>query len=340
MPARSRCALAQQRLGLTLVELIVVMAVVTILVLFLLPAVNAVREAARRTQCRNNLHQLGIAFHSYHEQFNQLPPVYVAVRNTTGPSVLPPFLGVPGEQDDINFHSYAEFLLPHTEHAAIYNRIDFSAPSFSPVDLTAIGLPKYTADNRSVIATALPLFTCPSTPRVANPDTVIWDDIAVPIEYRNGGNDYGPSSGVNNPLKSLAPKQATQLGEGALSNNHINLAFKHILDGQSNTALLWEIAGRPQLYENGNAIGGGVANGGGWSDVLNAENWFTGNTSGGGTCAINCTNQPESGTYSFHPGGVHVLLCDGSVHFVSESTSPDVFVGLVTYQGATIVPQF
>ncbi|QDU46694.1 hypothetical protein Mal52_52160 [Symmachiella dynata] len=329
-----------KRRGFSIVELLVVIAIIGLLVSLILPAVQSAREAARRTQCRNNLHQLGVAFHSYHEQFNQLPPVYVAVRNGSGPSELPQFLGVAGEQDDINFHSYAEFLLPHTEHSAIYNRIDFNAPSFSPVDLTAIGLPKYTADNRSAIATALPLFTCPSTPRVANPDTVIWDDIAVPIEYRNGGNDYGPSSGVNNPLKSLAPKQATLLGEGALSNNHINLAFKHILDGQSNTALMWEIAGRPQLYENGKAVDGGIANGGGWSDVLNAENWFTGSTSGGAACAINCTNQSESGTYSFHPGGVHVLLCDGSVHFVNENTSPDVFVGLVTYQGATIVPQF
>jgi prepilin-type processing-associated H-X9-DG protein len=253
--------------------------------------------------------------------------------------VLPPFLGVPGEQDDINFHSYAEFLLPHTEHAAIYQQIDFTAPSFSPIDLTAIGLPNYTADNRSVIDTALPLFLCPSTPRAANPHIVNWDDIAVPVEYRNGGNDYGPSSGVSNPLKSLATTQATELGEGALSNNHINLGFKDLLDGQSNTALMWEIAGRPQLYENGQATGG-TANGGGWSDVLNAENWFTGETSSGAACAINCTNQAESGTYSFHAGGVHVLLCDGSVHFLSESTSPEVFVGLITYQGATIVPEF
>jgi len=83
-----------------------------------------------------------------------------------------------------------------------------------------------------------------------------------------------------------------------------------------------------------------MTDGGGWSDVPNAENWFGSQSSTGGPCAINCTNHADSGTFSFHPGGVHVLLCDGSVRFVNENVSPDVFVGLVTYQGATIVPEF
>ena len=74
MPARSRCALAQYRLGLTLVELIVVMAVVTILVLFLLPAVNAVREAARRTQCENNMREIVLATVNYESLHGSFPP--------------------------------------------------------------------------------------------------------------------------------------------------------------------------------------------------------------------------------------------------------------------------
>jgi len=330
----------KKRRAFSLVELLVVIAVIGLLVALVMPAVQAARQSARRAQCLNNLHQLGIAFHSYHEQYSQLPPVYVSVRTSTPPSQLPQFFGVAGEADDLNFHSYAEFLLPHTEHSNIYDRIDFDAPSFSPIDLTGIGLPNYTADNRAVIATPLPLFLCPATPRSENPHTVVWNDIAVPVEYRNGGNDYGPSSGVSDPLKSFASPQATRLAEGTLSNNHIGLKFADITDGLSSTALMWEIAGRPQLYENGKAIDGAVANGGGWSDPLNAENWFQGNTSGGTVCAINCTNQAESGAYSFHPGGVHTLLSDGAVRFVSENTSPDVFVGLVTYQGATIVSEY
>lgn len=74
MPARSRCALAQYRLGLTLVEVIVVMAVVTILVLFLLPAVNAVREAARRTQCESNMREIVLATVNYESQHGSFPP--------------------------------------------------------------------------------------------------------------------------------------------------------------------------------------------------------------------------------------------------------------------------
>ena len=101
-------------------------AIIGVLVALLLPAVQASREAARRTQCKSNLRQLGIAFHSYADVARQLPPTYVAVRN----SILPQFLGIQGQYDDANIHTYGEFLLPLLEQNAIYKRIDFTQPYF------------------------------------------------------------------------------------------------------------------------------------------------------------------------------------------------------------------
>jgi prepilin-type processing-associated H-X9-DG protein len=140
---------------------------------------------------------------------------------------------------------------------------------------------------------------------------------------------------------SLAPSQNEGIPNGILTNNFISLSFADITDGASNTALMWEIAGRPKLWVNGKPQDQ-PTRGGGWADFNNAENWFAGSAVDGsgayGPCAINCTNDYGHGTYSFHPGGVHVLLCDGSVHFVSENSDIGVFVNLVTYAGGVNTP--
>jgi prepilin-type processing-associated H-X9-DG protein len=208
--------------------------------------------------------------------------------------------------------------------------------------MSFLGLPNYTADNQSVVATPLSVFLCPSAPRDENPHTETWVDMLPPIKYRTGGNDYGPSCGVfPGALTTLAPPQNASPADGILTNNHISLSYKDILDGASNTALMWEIAGRPQLWAGGKRQDQ-PTRGGGWADINNAECWFAGSGVDGigpkGPCAINCTNEYGLGTYSFHPGGVHVLLCDGSVHFLNENADIGVFVNLVTYAGGVSVP--
>lgn len=178
--------------GFTLIEVLVAIAIIGVLVALLLPAVQASREAARRTRCKNNLRQLGVAFHSYADVARQLPPAYVAVRN----SILPQFLGIEGQHDDANIHTYGEFLLPFIEQSAIYKQIDFTQPYFAPADLTSIGLPKYTANNQATVARAISTFLCPSAPRTANPYGGTWNDLGIPVSFRVGGNDYGPSNGI------------------------------------------------------------------------------------------------------------------------------------------------
>jgi prepilin-type N-terminal cleavage/methylation domain-containing protein/prepilin-type processing-associated H-X9-DG protein len=320
------------RSGFTIIELLVAIALCSVLLALLLPAVQAAREAARRTQCRANLRQLGIAFHNYYDTFRQLPPPYVAVRHT----ILPPSIGIKGPYDDANIHTYGESLLSYLEQSQSFRRINVSEPYFAPANLTVIGLPNYTADNQSIAAIALPTFVCPSTPVRANPFTVDWMRLGIAIPVRLGATDYGPSNGMarypTGGLLTAIAFQGSSL-DGVMSDNNPSTKFSDITDGASRTALMWEIAGRPELYVGG--MKAGTTLGGGWTDFETAENWFSGATLTGATpgpCAINCTNVAAGGVYSFHPGGVNLLLADGSAQFLDENVNLAVFVNLVLMQ--------
>jgi prepilin-type processing-associated H-X9-DG protein len=114
-----------------------------------------------------------------------------------------------------------------------------------------------------------------------------------------------------------------------------------ISDGMSNTILLAEIAGRPQVYRKGQPVAGLTTEGAGWGDPLNGESWMAGSlfdgTGATGPCVVNCTNQTTRGIYAFHSGGANVLLGDGSVHLLGSSISPSTFAGLVTRAGGEVL---
>lgn len=330
-----------KRRGFTIVELLVSITVIGILMALLLPAVQMAREASRRAVCLNNLRQMGIAFHSYHDTYSQFPPTYVAVRK----NVLPHFLGIPGDVDDPNIHTYSEFLLPNLDQGPLFQKMDFTQPYFSPIDMTPMGLPKYVADNQSVAATPLAIFRCPSTPRDSDVFTFTWTALQVPVTCRMGANDYAPSCGVmrGTGLMNFAEPQASTIANGILTNNNPHDGIVEARDGLASTALMWEIAGRPTVWNRGRRDTSQLTGGGGWTDVVNAENWFGGSSPDGsqaGSCAINCTNRAEAGVYSFHTGGINFLLCDGSARFLSENTSAQVFVNLVTCEGGVPVGEY
>ncbi len=141
----------RMRSAFTMVELLVVLAIIGILVSLLLPAVQSVREAARRMQCQNNLHQIGIALHNYHSAFRKFPPGGIEVR----PEVRR------GKQ-----LAWSAFLLPFLEESAAYERVDFSYAFDHPV-------------NEKVAATTIETYMCPSTTRVT------------PLSRGRGVTDYG-----------------------------------------------------------------------------------------------------------------------------------------------------
>ena len=255
-----------KKCGFTIIELLVSIGIIAVLIALLLPSVQMMRESSRRMQCQYNLHQIGVAFQSYHDAHHQFPPVYVAVHK----SVLPAFIGPAGDYDDPNIHTYGEFLLPYLDQAPLYNRINFQSPYFSPVDLTSIGLSRYSTNNQSITSSPLSVFLCPSsTNNTGNPFKYSWTLKGLSIPCTFGRSDYGPSNGVlrGSPLMNFALPHYSKIGDGALSDNQLNRSLSDVKDGSSSTALVWEIAGRPSVWQRGQLQPEVQTSGGGWADI-------------------------------------------------------------------------
>jgi prepilin-type N-terminal cleavage/methylation domain-containing protein/prepilin-type processing-associated H-X9-DG protein len=308
--------------GFTLIEMLVCLAIIALLVSLLMPAIQQARESARLLHCKNNLKQFGLAFQNYESTYDRLPPVYILL---AGPQFKKFGVGTTADRDDANIHGYVEFLLPFLDQAALYNRMDFSAPYLSPVDLRYMKLPNYTANNRAVIGTSLPVFTCPSSPQASALIKIKLTFLEEPIESITGQISYSPFGGFYGAVYDayLLPKIGPDVPvTGILSASNINVSLSNIPDGTSNTLILFELAGRNTLYTRGGSRVLGGVDSGGWADILTYENWLTGSRYDGtsdGPCLVNCTNDRNRGMYSFHPGGVNLLMADGSVRFLNEN---------------------
>jgi hypothetical protein len=199
----------------------------------------------------------------------------------------------------------------------------------------------------------LPNGVCPSAPRGSNMVTVHYDPGSfgnpTAIDYITGAMDYSPFGGVVGNGAALyamttRPTSPQRRQQGILSDDNLRVRIGDVRDGTSNTLILFEMAGRNDLYRRGQLIASPGTYGGGWADIGNAENWIAGSlldgTGGRGPCAINCTNESGTGAYSFHSGGIHILLAEGSVRFLNENAWQGVFINLGTHQGGQITPDF
>ncbi len=298
------------RRGFTLIELLVVIAIIAVLIALLLPAVQAAREAARRTQCRNNLKQVGLAEHNYHDVNKQFTPAYLWSSDGSLP------LSQNSCHNDINFHYWAERLLPYLEASTIYNKIDQTQMINSPVNLTAfgLGLANYTAQNSGCpcggafwpadacaasrpAAAVIPAFVCPSAPRSQNP---FLEQTGIVCAFGGnfpkliaGASDYSASGGYFCALHCYYSSVNNGVCEadqhGAINDDEQTLAVDGISDGTSTTILSVELAGRPDLWIRGvkkvvpqdlplkNGNPDRATNNGGcWACFNNAESWFQG----------------------------------------------------------------
>ena len=313
----------RNRRGFTLIELLVVIAIIAILIGLLLPAVQKVREAAARTQCQNNLKQLGLAFHNYHD------PNYGLPSNLRPDAVST--LRV----------RWLTSLLPYLEQDNAYRNVNLGINWHQPANLPVFG-------NR------LKSVECPSAPNGqvidGAPDTSpAWTNIVA-----NG--DYGGFYGVDPRLVTLNLIDAAsgKVDNGGLSKS-TKLNFASYTDGLSNTILLVESAGRPNIYRNGKLIatasGTTRINGGGWCRPASELNLLQGSTADGltfpGPNAINVTNGEVLNTYphpfyntdgtgqiyAFHSGGTNALFGDGSVRFLRQSIGIRTLAALVSRNG-------
>jgi prepilin-type N-terminal cleavage/methylation domain-containing protein/prepilin-type processing-associated H-X9-DG protein len=299
---------ARRRTGFTLIELLVVIAIVAVLVGLLLPAVQQAREAARRSQCSNNLKQLGLALLNYEGHWGMLP---TATRPTPTQ---------PGRKQA----SALTRLLPYLEHSDISKRYDFSVNWFE-------------APNTTVIPTQISVFQCPSTPGSNRLDTKLISVGGVSFSGPRACADYAPVEGVGSLLTGTGLVDAqSEGGMAALQVNFTQCRIADVRDGTSSTLTLGEDAGRPVWYIRGKVDPmKTVLPGGGWAD--DEQDFFLHGAkadalaSPPGPCAINCHNDGE--LYSFHSGAANVLFTDGHVKFLSASTDIRVVARLITPRG-------
>jgi prepilin-type N-terminal cleavage/methylation domain-containing protein len=346
----------RRRHGFTLVELLVVIAIIGILVALLLPAIQAAREAARRTQCKNNLRQLGIAAHLFHDTQKFLP--------SSGWGDW--WVGCPDQgMGERQPGSWAYQLLGHIEETARAG-VGQGFKCGDPNSVAAIG---------QMVSTAVPVFYCPSR-RAAQPYP------HSPREIRNyqppplaGKSDYAANVGdvAITGLKDFGPDNLAAydtyrwLASGpefvnnvrGVSNNcptghtgvvfqRSTIGFKEIADGTTHTYLFGEKNLRDDHYETGEALNDdqSMYNG---HDKDNIRSTFVqalanGNVQGYKPAPDSETPADNAQWYEFafggpHTGGWQVVFCDGSVHFVSYEMDPMMHRWLGNRRDGNIIDQ-
>ena len=283
-----------KRCGFTLIELLVVIAIIGILIAMLLPAVQKIREAASRTQCANNLKQIGLALHNFHDARKFFPPA-----STTKPKN----------------HSWIPFVLPYLEQANLTRQYNFTRNWWAK-------------SNSRAVRSQLGIFQCPTTPQPDRTDSTFTKKAACV--------DYNATRGVSPDLILIGLVPPGDLS-GVLQKN-VGTRMLQIKDGTSNTIIVAEMAGRPDLYFFGDILVPGYSPGGPWADPLGP--FFLNGSSLDGTiqpgpCPLNCTNAKE--IYSFHREGANVVFADGSVHFIRRSISIRNMAALITRSGGELV---
>jgi prepilin-type N-terminal cleavage/methylation domain-containing protein len=332
-----------RRRAFTLIELLVVVAIIGILVSLLLPAVQKVRASAARTQCQNNLKQIGIAMHNYQASIGSLPPAFIT-------TVPPAWTGLPAYF--FSWSALAE-LNPFLEQTAIYNMMDLNQPIYVPPAFNI------SPQNQVAVQQVVKLFLCPS-------------DQMQPVSSGYGEGVIGPTNYavcVGTGTTRGGPPFGSPLNSDGMFMAGKGLSLNDIADGTSNTAMMSESLlgdgpenfvsptnpGDPQTIYAYTGFGTPLTD----ATCASATQWNVSNrrgfmwASGEMRCAsYNHYYGPNSPIYdcvtndlttftsfafraarSRHGYGVNLMLGDGSVHFVNEKVSLDVWRAMSTRAG-------
>ncbi|QDT41740.1 putative major pilin subunit [Gimesia alba] len=308
----------KQRRAFTLIELLVVIAIIAILIALLLPAVQQAREAARRSTCKNNLKQIGLALHNYHDVFRTFP---------YGGSAI--YWNAAGE----NAFNWRVMILPYLDQAPLYNEMSPYFGSYS--NTTMAGLTHF---HEQVIA----VYQCPSEPGsgirsglASDEDNGLGFVTTAAVSSYNGSS--GPTSSTTNCFLCasnvcLCHDGGNHFGsdnkvEGIMANNARGAKIRDITDGTSNTLGVGEVT------QINNGLGNHYAQ---WDGIWAVSSTTTGiNWVGRGA-----TWASGHGFASNHVGGAHFLMCDGAVRFISENLDLATFGFLGGKADGNVIGEF
>ncbi|MEX1231191.1 MAG: DUF1559 domain-containing protein [Planctomycetaceae bacterium] len=319
-----------RRTAFTLIELLVVIAIIAVLIALLLPAVQQAREAARRSSCQNNMKQIGLAIHNYHDAHGVFPP---GVANGPTNSSGGPTMYI--------------MMLPYLDQANVYNQMNFSlnaGDTYNPVFQPAIN-------------TIIPPYNCPSSTAALSYNvyggTTVWYTQLGMTEYLGiAGSDRGPSvsSAPGGPMSSEGCFAYTsRWGRGA------KIGIKDVTDGTSNTAGVGEFSGLTkgqQYYANKGRGDDGepwcLGEDYNWQYALRTVSvppnaaWFynAAMVIPGYLPAPMTGRLNDAALHSMHPGGIHVLMMDGAVRFISENIDMTTFKNLADKSDNKVLGEF
>jgi len=304
----------KRRRGFTLIELLVVIAIIAILVALLLPAVQQAREAARRSQCKNNLKQFGLALHNYHDTHNTFPPGAFSENRTTQPDS-------PHAPETGNGLSFHVMILPYIDQAPLYGRINVNGGHWATGNNGA-------APN-NYHQSMISVFLCPSSAEFRNGNDIAAHYLGVAGPCNNGSARAKPAPltgyyAWRSPVGQDGSNYGGYAEEGILIRQFPK-KMRDVGDGTSNTFLVGE-SNRDR-------------------DRDNLRCWLRGGqTNSASVSTRNIVNGPNGSTPNFnnksfssnHTGGVHFLMADGAVKFISENINMDIYRGLSTRDSGEI----
>jgi prepilin-type N-terminal cleavage/methylation domain-containing protein/prepilin-type processing-associated H-X9-DG protein len=342
-----------RRRGFTLIELLVVIAIIAILIALLLPAVQQAREAARRTQCKNNLKQLGLGLFNYESTHRTFPPSRFDPKTCIGVPYQGGYGDCSSNPNQTSLESWTVMVLPYLDQGNLAAAYDTRRAWWQE-------------ENAPLVNKQMSIYLCPSTPGSDRTDPT-WGPVLNGSAFWSAAGDYGSMNEIKsdyyngNGLPDISGTPATQ----GILVKAVPARIRDVTDGLSNTVMVVETCGKPDVWVYGKkmtaagyaasnskakkkvtVVGGSTYwnhDGTGWADPdaglsLDGTTRATADPTGftiGGKSMINATNVSE--IYSFHTGGAQILFGDGSVHFLSENIDWVTMGAIVTRAGGEIV---
>jgi prepilin-type N-terminal cleavage/methylation domain-containing protein/prepilin-type processing-associated H-X9-DG protein len=328
--------MCRKRAGFTLVELLVVIAIIGILVALLLPAIQAAREAARRTQCQNNMKQTSLGCLNHENVMGKLPVGMSIGGDANGNGSIEMWW----PEDDVK-HSWAAYALPYLEEATIFDLLDFDSPIWAQPPVNGAEPPW--------ISHQFPFYLCPSDigPNQHLPNSSRFahgnysGNFGTKSWFQIHPSKYGRTvSGLDRAMLEHSPLITRGVFEKTLNGENDGISFRSITDGTSKTVLLGEVRqfpgndGRGVFY-----LGSGSFYSHEFppnSNALDSSEWCTAEVNPAAPCTTQYSGSRgpfQQTARSQHPGGVHMAYCDGHIEFTNESIDMRLYRAIATRAG-------